>query len=433
MININLLAGIYLILSVILFLYSMKSYRNSLKSYLYAIALNVFPLIYIGYLGNENTRLFRIPIAYFPLIASFFSSLVISRSKILRKEKFLFFIYLTLLFYLFVQSFLIIKIQNYASFLEYYFMWVVNIFLMFTVSYITYHINYKILLDILKKLVLLITISSLIGILKYLMRLQYDANFMPMMVRNGTAYIIVMVTPILLFLRDTRVLKSYIFISSVILYFICLLLIKSRMGLIGFMFAFIIYYVYKYKFQLHKLIPFLLLFIFTFVVMLYSPIGKSSQERLKRTLVSAQLVLSGEGLTPEMGDYARFQLILYGIEIIKKNFWFGTGVGLENYRIKLGELNPIRESKPHNFYVSYLAEFGMIGFSILMILLLMVWRRFSRIGISKTLSYAFNTIFITVMFMLFMNEYITYPFTWFIWGIGLGLSYVKTGEINETL
>jgi O-antigen ligase len=394
-------------------------------SYLYAIALNVFPLIPFGYLGNENTRLSRIPIAYFPIIASFTSSLVISRFRI-RKGNF-FLLYHVLLSYLFVQSFLIVKIQNYVSFLEYYSMWAVNILLMLTVSFIVNRINYEIVLDIFKKLVLLIAISSLIGILKFLIGLQDDANFMPMMNRNGTAYLIVSVTPILLFLGDTKLIKFHVFIFSIGLYFICLLFIQSRMGLMSFFFTFIIYYIYNKKFQLHKLLLFLIFLIF--IVVLYLPPIRYIEERIvDRTLKTVLLITSGEGLTPDMGDYARFQLILYSIEIIKENFWFGTGVGLENYRDRIKLLNPIRESKPHNFYLSYLAEFGAVGFSILLILLFMVWRRFLKIGISKELSYTFSTIFITNMFMLFMNEYITYPLIWWIWGIGLGLSYIKQGN-----
>jgi len=425
MINVSSLIIIYSILSLILIFYGIKSYRNSLMSYLYAIALNVFPLIPFGYLGNENTRLSRIPIAYFPIIASFTSSLVISRFRI-RKGNF-FLLYHVLLSYLFVQSFLIVKIQNYVSFLEYYSMWAVNILLMLTVSFIVNRINYEIVLDIFKKLVLLIAISSLIGILKFLIGLQDDANFMPMMNRNGTAYLIVSVTPILLFLGDTKLIKFYVFIFSIGLYFICLLFIQSRMGLMSFFFTFIIYYIYNKKFQLHKLLLFLIFLIF--IVVLYLPPIRYIEERLvDRTLKTVLLITSGEGLTPDMGDYARFQLILYSIEIIKENFWFGTGVGLENYRDRIRLLNPIRESKPHNFYLSYLAEFGAVGFSILLILLFMVWRRFLKIGISKELSYTFSTIFITNMFMLFMNEYITYPLIWWIWGIGLGLSYIKQGN-----
>ncbi len=432
MTNIFYLGIIYLVFSFFLFLYGIKSYNNSLKSYLYSIALNVFPLILSGYLGESKTRFFRIPIAYFPIIAGIMSSIVLSKFRLLKRYKTLYVLYMILISYLFLQSFVFVGVKHLDSFLEYYLMWVVNIYAMFVVSYVVVKIPYEILLSILKNLVLLIVICAFVGIFKYIIGIQYDANFMPMMNRNGTVFLVVLTIPILLLIRDLGLIKPSSFLVCLLIYILNILFIKSRMGILGFIFSYLIYYLFKYKFKLHILIPSVIIFMGLILAFLYSPIGNYLLYKLEMTVASIRMIVTSGEISPGMSDYRRFQLLVGAVEIIKSNLLFGTGVGLGNYLEKLN-VNVI-PAKAHNFYLSYLAEFGIIGFSILIIFLIVLWSFFRKIP-DKNFYITFQTIFLSVIFMFTMNEYITFPLLWVIWGIGLGLSGKNrySGESNYAL
>ena len=433
--NIAILAFSYVSLSLILCIYGSRSDLSCLKSYLYAIGLNVFPLIYSGYLGNESTRIMRIPIAYLPFLACFICSIFRSKGKILKKEQKAFAVYCFLLFYLLIQSFVINAIQDYSSFFQYYMMWAMNIFNVFSVSVIVRRVELKEIINLLELFVLIIFFSALVGIFKYLIGLQNDANFMPMMNRNGTSFLVVIAVSIILFLIETKHVTYASFICSVLVFFVCIVLMQSRMGILGFCTAFIAHGFYRWRSRIASQLMLVVIFVSVLTIILRLPIGELARERFIRTGYTVKALYSQEELDPTVGDYARVQLLKYGMQIIERNFIFGTGVGLENYRAKLRELNPIRESKPHNFYVSYLAEFGFVGFSILMLLLISIWMRLSKISISKEMSDTFKAHCLTVIAMLFMNEYITFPFIWFIWGVGVGLSYkceCSWGASNRT-
>ena len=121
-------------------------------------------------------------------------------------------------------------------------------------------------------------------------------------------------------------------------------------------------------------------------------------------------------------------LILSAIEIIKNNFWFGTGIGLENYRNAFHKYVSFyhHDSKAHNFYLSYFAELGVFGFILLILILGVLYKKLSK---NKT-HIAFRISFIGIAFMMTMNEYIGLPELWFFYGILIGVS-INTKNVHN--
>ena len=129
----------------------------------------------------------------------------------------------------------------------------------------------------------------------------------------------------------------------------------------------------------------------------------------------------GEQLDSSMGDYNRIMLLTIAFEIIKHNFWFGTGSGLENYREAFHKVsNYTHDSKAHNFYVSYFAELGLIGYCILMVILVLIYKQLAPMNSKYR---AFRVAFWVIAIMMTMNEYILLPEIWFYFGMLSGISY----------
>jgi len=425
------IGSFYLGVSLILLIYGLISFKRSIYCLLYSIALNVFPLIPFGYLNNEIMRFLRIPFAYFPFIAASMACIISARGRLMKKDKRIFELYLYLIIYLLLQSLLIVKVQHLVSFIQYYAMWVFNIFVMLCISSIISRLPRDIALSILRSLVWLVSICALIGLGKYALEITHDANFMPMMNRNGTVFWLVIGAVLAIALHDLKQIRLSALIFLLTTYVLCLFVMQSRMGFLGFWFALACYYLLRFRFSLIRLIKpvvgaialMLLMFAMMFVVPEASRLLSGFQTATERITMLARR----EEIDSISYDYTRIMLLRYAISICRHNYIFGTGVGLENYREKLWEVAPsaIRASKPHNFYLSYLAEFGVIGFSILIALLYFVWKGYGYINKNESshniLKFCFRTLFLSVMFMCIMNEYITYTPIWMIWGIGLGL------------
>lgn len=425
----NVVTLTFVIVMIINFFYGLKSSKNAIKSFLYAIGANVFLLLPFGYLGNDYMRILRIPVGYLPFIGSIFSFIFLSRFSLKKNYYFIFILTLIFWIYLIIQS--LFLVVDYISFAQYFFMWVLNIYAMLCIANIVSRVDSEFILDFLRKMVIVIMFSCMIGIIKYLIGITSDANFMPLMNRNGTVFLVVMTMPLLFMLRDIKLVSFPLFTFSLLSYCLGIVLMQSRMGLVGALCAVLFYYIFMHKINLFKITMRLLIFCLLIIPLLISPVGDKLQQRLERAEITISKLMTGQEFENYEGDYARVQLLRYGIELIKENPLFGTGVGLENYRAKLRNLNPIRESKPHNFYISYLAEFGIFGFSFLMFILFGVWRKMSFLGggTYAIIGSAFKAIFLSVMIMLTMNEYITFPVTWIIWGIGMGLSARSYKEV----
>jgi len=130
-------------------------------------------------------------------------------------------------------------------------------------------------------------------------------------------------------------------------------------------------------------------------------------------------------------DRDRIGLISSALYIIERNYIFGVGPGLENY-LKEAEGSAfahVRNARPHNFYLSALSDFGIIGSLFLLIGFYMAIRRLTLQGFSGHLSFL-----LPVGFLLIFNEYILLVDIWVLYPvflIYLKLSKLKRPSGNE--
>lgn len=421
--SIKLLGYVYIGLSVGLFVWCLRSRRAFLNGFSYAIALDTLPLLPFGYLTSELTRFGRVPIAYFPFIAVISAGLLVSRLRFPQRWADLYGVWVGLLAYLLVQSLAIVKIKHYESFLQYYAMWVLNPLTMFLTAAVSSRLERRDRIYALSRLVWVVVLCSLVGIGKYFLGISNDANFIAIFNRNGTAFLLVLLVPAVFMLRDLGVLSLLGFTAIAGVMLTTLLLIRSRMGLLGLIFAVSSYNFAALRGRLLKSLAFLACVLLVGASVSLLPWGQVAFARLGTTAATVSDLLSRHSLAPNQADYVRVELLRYSLQVALRSPLFGTGVGLDNYVEMLRTVvpNPIREAKPHNLYTSYLSEFGLVGFALLMVLFWRIWRSLGNQS-DRIASNCFRSVLLTVMFMFTMNEYVTFPFMWFVLGVGLALA-----------
>jgi O-antigen ligase len=405
----------FIISSIILFLYAIKSYKTAAFAFSYALAINIIPIFWVPYYSMDVARIAGVPLAYLPIIAGGFALIIKSRFKIKREYTSLLFIMFLFVSYTFITTLIIhpFTIKNFS----YWFAWPLN-FLIF-LGAITFfsNIGENLAQEVIKSTAGILVIGSGIGLFRYFSGINGDANFMPVVNRNGTVVFIVMIIPLLFYIYSNRIISQKKFILYLSIIFTTLLFIFSRSGIIGFIGGIILYYM---KFSLRNLIK-IFLIMGLFVGIFVSGIADKSLKRLERTITTVEMLSKGEEFDSSMGDYNRVMLIFSAIEIIKHNFWFGTGLGLENYRNAFHEVSSYHhDSKAHNFYLSYFAELGLVGFSILVLLFITIYKKLASLNSPYR---AFRVSFWVIAIMMTMNEYILLPEIWFYFGMLAGISY----------
>src|SRR5690606_36180596 len=105
-------------------------------------------------------------------------------------------------------------------------------------------------------------------------------------------------------------------------------------------------------------------------LLLSTGIAEQSKERLWNTTRSVSALMEGRDVDRSVGDHNRVMLLHGAVANAKAHFWFGTGLGMDNYREGMRKAShlPIT-SKAHNFYLSYFTELGIVGFTLLLFLL----------------------------------------------------------------
>jgi len=406
----------FVISSFILFLYALKSNKTSVFSFSYALAINIIPLFWMPYYSMDSARLGGIPLAYLPIIASGFALIIKSRLKIKTDYKVLLFIMFLFLGYSFITTLIVhpFTFKNFA----YWFAWPLN-FLIF-LGAITFfsNIGEDLARQVIKSTAIVLVIGSVIGLFRYFSGINGDANFMPVVNRNGTVVFIVMIIPLLFYLYSNKILSQKRFILFLSIIFATLLFIFSRSGLIGFIGGIILYYM---KMSIRNIVK-IFLIIGLVIGIFATGIGDKALKRLERTTTTVNMLVKGEEFDSSMGDYNRVMLLTNAINIIKHNFLFGTGLGLENYRVAFHKIsNYHHDSKAHNFYLSYFAELGLAGFSILLLLLFLIYKKLAPLNSPYR---AFKVSFWIIAIMMTMNEYILLPEIWFYFGMLAGISYI---------
>ncbi|NGM87292.1 O-antigen ligase family protein [Parapusillimonas sp. SGNA-6] len=406
----------YLAASTLLFLYAIYSNHNAVHAFGYGIALNIFPLMFMPYVSMNIARMAGIPLAYLPVIAAGLALAVRNRMRVPRRYGLLLGLTVLYCIYAFVTTVLIggTTFSNFA----YWLAWPLNFVVFFSAVSFFSKVDRVVANKVIKSTAMILVAGCLVGLARLASGIEADANFMPAVNRNGTVVFTVMICPLLFYIfEDERKSRTWLLFCLGAV-FLALVSIYSRSGLIGLVLGVVLYFL---RFTLGGLIKSMAA-IMVIIVFISSGVAEKSLHRLEGTSNTINMVLRGDQLDQHtMGDYARVALLTGAIETAKEHFWFGTGLGLENYREGLRKAsNYDRLSKAHNFYVSYFAELGVVGFSILLAILYLIWR--SLLPLSSRYR-AFRVSYIVIAVMMAMNEYILLPELWFFFGMLAGMSY----------
>ena len=415
---------VYIFLCALLLMYGLIKRKNALNSFLYSLALNIFPWVAIPKVSMDIARIAGIPLVYLPMIAVIIPITLYSKGKISKTVANIFLFSMIYICYISLTTF-----RNGFSLItfSYYFGWIVNIITFFSSVSFFQKVELDLVNSLFKKIIFVLLVGCLIGIIRVIFNISDDANFMPFMNRNGTVVLIVMLAPSLYHLWRWKEINLFILFIGWFVILFTLILIESRSGLLGFLFGTFLYF-YRIKNLKSQLITISLLSVIFLYLLL--PISTGIYERIIiRTPHTITKLITGEGLSPNEEDYRRYMLLQSSIELIKNNFWIGTGIGLENYRVGLRNIGIYEfSSKAHNFYLSYLAELGIIGFSILLCMLFQIYRKLAPLN---TPYRAFRISFLSIAFMMTMNEYILMPELWFFYGMLIGVSIRQRVEENK--
>ena len=211
---------------------------------------------------------------------------------------------------------------------------------------------------------------------------------------------------------------------------LCVALTFSRSGLVGLLAGVLLYY---WRFSLMGLLK-LGTAVVILALFLSSGIAERSTERLLMTGRTISAVIEGREVDRSVGDHNRVMLMNSAIATAKAHFWFGTGLGMNNYRAGMSKASTAAvTSKSHNFYLSYFAELGLVGFSLLLLILQRVYAGLAPLASTHR---AFRVSFLATALMMTMNEYILLPELWLVMGLLTGLSHgaaLPRRQTNATL
>ncbi|SHI16717.1 O-antigen ligase family protein [Pollutimonas bauzanensis] len=413
------LKAYYLFASLALFLFAIYSNRNALHAFGYGIALNIFPLALLPDVSMDIARLAGMPLAYMPITCAGLALAVRNNIRLPRSYSLLLTLAIVYCVYAFFTTVIVggVTVAN----LAYWFAWPLNFLIFFSAAAFFSRVDKSTANKVIKSTVTVLVLGCLVGLMRYALGIGEDANFMPVVNRNGTVVFVAMIFPLLLYIyKEERKSRSWL-VFCVGCIALALALTFSRSGIIGLLAGIVLYYM---RFTLSGLLKSAaaLLLITAFA---FSGIADKSLQRLERVSVTTQMLLHGEDLNNSMSDYNRVMLLKGALATAKDNFWFGTGLGLENYRKGFHKASDYgHDSKSHNFYISYFAELGIAGFSLLLAILFLISRKLYPLSSRHK---AFKVSFLVIAIMMTMNEYILLPEIWFFYGMLAGMSYIPSG------
>lgn len=404
----------YLAVAVLIFLYGLYSSKNASRSFTLGVAANIFPVMLVPSQDMDIMRIVGLPLAYLPVIAAGFALAVRNYRKLPKAYTSLLILSLLFSTYAFTTTVFIggMTVTNFA----YWFAWPLNLVIFFSAASFFSRISSGTANKAIYATVFVLVAGCIVGLLRYVSGMAEDANFMPVMNRNGTVVLVAMVFPLLLYLHSERYISRTALALSIGCVALALLFTFSRSGLIGLMFGAFVYYMRMKPRGLLKTVT----AASVVLVLVFTGIADSSIQRLERISVTARMIANDEQFDTSMNDYNRVMLLTGAVATAKEEFWFGTGLGLDNYRRTYHRVsNHFTDSKAHNFYLSYFAELGIFGFSMLMAMCFLIYRTLPPLPSRYR---AFRVSFLATAIMMTMNEYILLPELWFFYGLLSGMS-----------
>ena len=403
---------LYLGVSFLLFFYVVIKPKAAPFVFSWAIAINIFPFVFSPHYDADVARVASIPLSYLPMIASATALIFVNGLRFRTKDRAWLGLAILFIAYTFITTFLLHDFS--AKSLVYFLGWPFNFFLFLTAtSYFSKLKSAEVANKVILKLVVILLLGCLVGLFRYFTSITFDANFMPFMNRNTTATIIVMVSPLIFYLHFISYINTRILIVIWLLFFVTFLFMLTRTGMLAFILA-----TSFYAFSVSKRGVLIGSIVLVGIVGVYlSGFADAMFDRFASMSTTLSDFQSGR-LGADDQDFRRITLFNSAISIIKENFFFGTGVGVENYLNELKRVEPnlpTHYGKSHNFYLSYFAELGLIGFSLLLFLLVGIYRKIRSI-------LAMKISFITMAIVMLVSEYILLPELWFFFGMLAGLS-----------
>ena len=246
-----------------------------------------------------------------------------------------------------------------------------------------------------KDFLIIISLLIIIGSYRLITGLDTDGNPFALINRNATSTIIVF-----LFIYYKSLFKKFDFVD--LLFIVLLVLNGSRSSLLAIVAYYFILYFKDLK--LKQLIVFTGLIVLSYSMLSYSNLAV---QRFNSGTYFFKQLTSKE--VEKVGDYERVLLIRGGLKIFQENIFFGVGEGIKKYQ---EEFNRIvigynRDTRAHNFFVSRLANFGIIGF------LLFLFGYYFELK-SKNNFFLISASFAIVFFF---NEYVLLPHIFLLTGL----------------
>lgn len=400
--------------SGVLFLYALYAPRNAIGAFPVAMALNIFPLALLPYLAMDIARLAGMPLVYMPMTAV--GTALVLRNGLHLPRRYLSFYILTCIFLVYTFCNTVLAHGISASNLVYWVAWPLNFLMFIAAAAAAAHVDPAAIDRMLNRCVLVLVAASVVGLLRYATGIGIDSNFIPIMNRNGTVVLLTLLFPLVLHVHATQgKSRTWLFVCAGTIA-LCVVLTFSRSGLLGLMAGVMLYY--------WRVSPIGLLKFGTAILItglfLTSGIAERTTGRLITTSSTLSAMWEGRQIERSVRDYNRVMLVNGAMDTAKEHFWFGTGLGMENYRAGLRKASTLPvTSKAHNFYLSYFAELGLFGFALLLTILQRVYTSLLPLG---TRFRAFRVAFLVMALMMTMNEYILLPELWVLFGILAGVS-----------
>lgn len=419
------LQAYYLVASAALFLHALLGPRQALRSVVLGLAVNVFPLALQHYVNMDVARVAGTPLVYLPVTAAGLAMALHNGLHFPRGRRIPYLLMITYLVYTFCNTMLArgVTMGN----LVYWLAWPLNFLMFIAAASMVSRMEPDVVDRMLERCVHVLVAASIVGLLRYASGFEPDTNFIPLMNRNGTVVLIALLFPLVFHVHESQRKSRLWLFSCAGTIALCVALTFSRSGLVGLIAGVILYYG---RFSLMGVVK-LAAAVIVLTLFLSSGIAERTTERLLRTGDSIRTLVMNEQVDRSKGDGNRMLLVQGALANAREHFWFGTGLGMDNYREGLRKASPLPlTSKAHNFYISYFAELGLFGFAILLALLK---RIHSCLPPMNSRYRAFRVSFLVMALMMAMNEYILLPELWVFFGIMAGCARYAAAARTRTV
>lgn len=429
------------VLVVILIIYCLFYLLISKKlkvEYLFPLS-NIFLAFPLSFYISVPLRIGGIPFQYLPLVLWGIKNIVFAMfNKKISFNKNLFSIVVFSVLFLLYGFMSLLWVPNLNSWFVYFGQWNIYILGILIGGTIALNDNFK-RKKIIENYIYSIFFSNLLGLFNFFGLKLTSANPFLMINRNGAIFILLPALALLISHKDFFSKKSYY--TMLITQISTILLIFSRTGYLSLLALFLLFGFFgneKKGIFIVKYLKTIFIFIIPIIFTLFLVQRGLELNLIGNIIVRFKSITNGLNFVKGNidgigGDTRRAMLVQEGINIFKKRPIIGTGLGLENYLFYFNSyVGPKGPARSHSVYISYLAELGIVGFSIFMALILNInvklYRLFRRnndpyrniINVNRSKGFLVGSFVLLIAFLT--GEHITSPYVWFFWALGLSQS-----------